>query len=780
MIALSSIQDGSLPPQFFPITSLPRKYRSKRQRPCDLCRKRKTQCKILKVNSACELCIKLNRECTFIFQPQRRDRPACRDTSNSSQGASANSATATATNQGVSAVLSTPGPNLEIGDINFDIDALLRDFGNNQSPSLYSNFDIQLPKDTASGDNNRYFPQHASGRGYDSAPSSFSPPRAVHGSHEASDGSTSTSSPNHRQSSTLHMSSPVQLTGMHQDTESSNLGEYSLDRRAGYSSQLIGLSGESDPFLLRHFSYRASDNYPMFKLDYRKMVDDTNLQQYATDAEPLHIPRLPAGEFPVQFMMVNEDICEESTESPHSASSTCSDTQEEKDRASVERIVPFDLHSRLVKLYFEHIHPSSPILSIQDLSILTSGDLNNFSVGILAAIYALAIPFCFLDDALSVQKGYRRPPTEELWAIVERGLKRSSSVAHLELVQLHLLQILKPPQNPAVADPPDTWGLTCSALAAAQSLGLHLDPSTWRLPSDEIKLRKRLWWLVYMEHVWHATVLGRPSHIISDQWEVANLTENDFDTDMIPNRGSSDGIQVGVYYVIALSEISTIGDEALRQLYTVKAIRRTHTLADLLARAEPLIEQLQKWKDNLPLSLRWSTMETTDDESPRRGPLKLAYLTIRYLIFRALQRPLFYRSEILDEDNQETQSMIFAGSHTCAKAGIDLIASLKAKDFVTFWPSYTRYQISYITNFVLLIFVQSPTLDTAIKNKDLVEKWRNTVRFQARAWQVLKLAAMRLDAIYWKGLDKTVTWAGKGSPAEIVLRSSGSYDSTEP
>lgn len=63
-----------------------RKYRSKRQRPCDLCRQRKTQCKIPGSGGACELCQKLARSCTFVSQPSRRQRYRPPDTpSNSAQ-----------------------------------------------------------------------------------------------------------------------------------------------------------------------------------------------------------------------------------------------------------------------------------------------------------------------------------------------------------------------------------------------------------------------------------------------------------------------------------------------------------------------------------------------------------------------------------------------------------------------------------------------------------------------------------------------------------------------
>lgn len=54
-----------------------RRYRSKQQRPCDLCRQRKTQCKIPESGGACELCERLAHSCTFVLQPlsKKRGRP---------------------------------------------------------------------------------------------------------------------------------------------------------------------------------------------------------------------------------------------------------------------------------------------------------------------------------------------------------------------------------------------------------------------------------------------------------------------------------------------------------------------------------------------------------------------------------------------------------------------------------------------------------------------------------------------------------------------------------
>lgn len=67
--------------------------------------------------------------------------------------------------------------------------------------------------------------------------------------------------------------------------------------------------------------------------------------------------------------------------------------------------------------------------------------------------------------------------------------------------------------------------------------------------------------------------------------------------------------------------------------------------------------------------------------------------------------------------------------------------------------------MAYISTFILLLFVQSSSAEIATENKRLLEKWRSTLRTQARVWPVFKLAAIRLDAIFWAGLEK-VTGGG--------------------
>jgi hypothetical protein len=67
----------------------------------------------------------------------------------------------------------------------------------------------------------------------------------------------------------------------------------------------------------------------------------------------------------------------------------------------------------------------------------------------------------------------------------------------------------------------------------------------------------------------------------------------------------------------------------------------------------------------------------------------------------------------------------------------------------------------------------------AVKYRALLGKWRDTLRIQAQAWPLARLAAMRLDAIFWKGLSSVVHGAGPESPAVMLFKEHGSKGSGE-
>ncbi|CAO3694152.1 unnamed protein product [Rhizopus stolonifer] len=64
------------------------------------------------------------------------------------------------------------------------------------------------------------------------------------------------------------------------------------------------------------------------------------------------------------------------------------------------------------------------------------------------------------------------------------------------------------------------WLFSGIAIRLAQDMGLHLDCSNWKIPPQEIELRRRLWYTCYVIDRWISAQLGRPLCIIDKEFDV--------------------------------------------------------------------------------------------------------------------------------------------------------------------------------------------------------------------------------------------------------------------
>ncbi|KAH8703573.1 fungal-specific transcription factor domain-containing protein [Talaromyces proteolyticus] len=729
---------------------MPRKYRSKRQRPCDLCRSRKSVCRILADNSVCELCKKKRKECTFFSQPLKKGRlPISTDCGVSDQR---------------QADSTLDVSQCQTGDATWMHDSLVF----NEDMFVASAPSTQIPPFNPGLSSNMSWPFMASGNVFIEKDDYIGSQPATMGDSQGRPGTASsaieleqihsrTDSPAIRSQMSDIRGSPSPIT--HGGNAMDWPEEFSLETRPGYSSQLIGLSSETDPFLLRNFHYDAFDNYTMRRLIYRKMTGDMDLHKGRTCA--LTTTTLQGDTAPINFQVFNESICEENIRSIDQDFFV--HNSEDDDWDLLKKIIPKDLGTRLVNLFFRFIQPSYPVFSARKYDQLCSGDGRDLPVGIMAATYALAIHFDFLDDRLCVDAAYMQPETNKLWGIAYRSLQRLFQKPRLWLVQLCLLLLQRPPENFAVGDSPGLWALSCSGLAAAESLGLNLDPSNWRLPRWEIQLRKRLWWIIYIDHTWRALVLGRPSHVHAEGWFVRMVELNDLEVNEYKDVEVQYRIRSRSSYFLAMCDLGLIANDILDTFYTVKFIYKPKAFEEIISLAQPLRKRLNDWQQRYFFDQNASLDSV---ELHQWAPLRVARMTLEVLILRAILRP-----PVPDHDSGDSQSTsaLLEGGQACAKLAVELVSGLMSKDFIDFWPSYARYQFAYISTFILLLFVQSKSMKIAVENKQFLERWKQILRTQARAWPVLKLAAIRLDAIYFAGLEKVVGGTKMDVPAHILL-----------
>lgn len=154
--------------------------------------------------------------------------------------------------------------------------------------------------------------------------------------------------------------------------------------------------------------------------------------------------------------------------------------------------------------------------------------IKSTSPGVLAGMFALAMPFTSWDEQLCLDSAYSKPDPSKLWQISCSCLQKELHFPGLSTVQMSLLLLNTTTFDPVTVETPFAWSLACSVLALAQSLGLHIEPSRWKIPEEEKRLRRRLWWTVVVEHSWRAVAHGRSTMLRDDDCNVAPTSHGDF------------------------------------------------------------------------------------------------------------------------------------------------------------------------------------------------------------------------------------------------------------
>jgi hypothetical protein len=135
-------------------------------------------------------------------------------------------------------------------------------------------------------------------------------------------------------------------------------------------------------------------------------------------------------------------------------------------------------------------------------------------------------PYALLAAAVAHAASYvpgLRPLHQQLWSHVLNAMDAEFRQPRLLAIQLVLLLLSsRPGVNFAQSD------ITLSrAVGAVHVLGLHLDPSQWSLPRWERSLRIRLFWTVLFHDKIRSLLLGRPSHLSSDNYSTPMPTVAD-------------------------------------------------------------------------------------------------------------------------------------------------------------------------------------------------------------------------------------------------------------
>jgi hypothetical protein len=147
-------------------------------------------------------------------------------------------------------------------------------------------------------------------------------------------------------------------------------------------------------------------------------------------------------------------------------------------------------------------------------------------------MYGLAMPFALNDELLAVVNAFEDPPLSQIWTMVHKLIQQDLHKPNLSTLQAALLFLHKDCmelQGCGLSDSAFLWSFMGTTVGMAHTLGLHLECLMFGIPTHEKRLRRRLWWALYIEDKWRALFMGRPPYIRADEWDVSELQDLDFE-----------------------------------------------------------------------------------------------------------------------------------------------------------------------------------------------------------------------------------------------------------
>ncbi|KAJ5767049.1 uncharacterized protein N7511_004665 [Penicillium nucicola] len=496
-----------------------------------------------------------------------------------------------------------------------------------------------------------------------------------------------------------------------------------LDTHVSMTAQLLGSSGDMDPSLISRYQYDTSGAF-RFK--------------------NLNIQSISSGSNPTQFLMSNPSVFGFSREE-----NGCSKVSTIDTRQKLELLVPADIGRRLITLFDTIILSQYPLLG-------PSGQLDPKTTPphFLASAYLIVEPFTKFDEKLCIDLAYDKPSAVALHQIINDAILYEIHAPKLCIIRTLLTLVIRPYPNPIVLDSGLKWTQLSTLVACAHTLGLHLDPKSWQISSREIFQRRSLSCLIYSTDKWLALSLGRPPLLTYDNWLVAGLSQSDYLISGLDPLAWSN--------VMKKAELDSLLDRVLVQLYSPRAVNELcGDVQRTVAITGPLLQELHSWHKE---SFTSSSQPCSSDQgrSVRQDrTLEMSYHYIHLIICRAFLRPFLQPAAELSNDAPGAEYLMTyqqarISGEACIMAAARFIHDLRPEDVETVWPAWSATAFSSICFQILEIAARSGDRREADKWVACLRDVRRDMRLKAEFLPCLHLGLLRIDSIFWKGVENVL------------------------
>ncbi|KZL73296.1 fungal specific transcription factor domain protein [Colletotrichum tofieldiae] len=556
------------------------------------------------------------------------------------------------------------------------------------------------------------------------------------------------------------------FTRLAQDRPATQISQ-SLDQLPGCSMMLLGGSSGLDPWLLRHFRFDELGLQSFYKYHIRNAGG---------------VPTF--DKIPVHFILTSDELT--ATTSVESKLYDMGDL-----RHQLELLIPPYIGARLIRLFHEHIFPTLPIISRTSLGLGSKERIpdieaiNAIPTHLLAAIYGLALPFTSADEQLAAPLIHDKVPSSEIWRIAQSSFLRDLHKPHLSVLQAMLLYLHKSKENQtqyAVADTAHMWPFMGTIVGLAHNLGLQLECKMMGIPAHEKRVRRRLWWAVYIEDKFLSLLSGRPPYIHEGEWDVSELESSDF----INRAEAKTPLPWNRMPFMHMANLAVIADSLQQSLYSLKSCQKlAEDLTGSIHAARSAFDALNTWRSNVPVLETISEYSEAIKLSIESNPssVQFAYLILVTYVWRAVLRPTV-RSQppppIIDVDqeveldegtslpfqdlswdfsdfcdialdigeNAAEEEATILGLYQSALAWarylLAFVSKLSSRHIGEFWHSWSQLSFGVVSSFITVLVVQAPNQECARRSKDVLDSWRRLLQDQSRVFPMLWLSFTQL------------------------------------
>lgn len=187
--------------------------------------------------------------------------------------------------------------------------------------------------------------------------------------------------------------------------------------------------------------------------------------------------------------------------------------------------------------------------------------------------------------------------------------------------------------------------------------------------------------------------------------------------------------------------------------------------------SKPLLQQLAEWHSTLAAD----SSDDTDQIASLMTLSTLGYHYVQMTIYRAIIRPTLNTTHVDRHQEEDHEIIRFArtGVQSGTTASTAFVKSLQQDHLHMFWPQWSQVAFSCICFLQLLMASSSPHRDEAVSWFKDLHATRKEMRLKAAMLPVLRLGLLRIDALFWKGIEKALHLNSNIQQALEVSREGG-------